>query len=92
MLGDAEELARRVEDFVVTPENVSTVFCGFEEPPVWTPPSVPLLRNRVSRGGILAKGASVMKQGENGHGIASRWYADTLAARIRTIGKLRRAH
>ena len=85
MLDDAEELARRVEGFVATSENVSTVFedagasgmdAAFQT----------LLRNRVSRGGIMAKGASVMKQGENGHGISSRWYADTLAARIRAIG------
>lgn len=86
MLDDAEELARRVEGFMATPENVNTVFadegtCGMDAA------FRTLLRNRVSRGGILAKGASVMKEGENGHGIASRWYADTLAARIRAIGK-----
>ena len=27
-----------------------------------------------------------MKEGENGHGISSRWYPDTLATRIRAIG------
>ena len=85
MLDNAEELARRVEGFVATPENVSTVFAdagvsGMESA------FRTLLRNRVSRGGIMAKGASVMKQGENGNGISSRWYADTLAARIRAIG------
>ncbi len=85
MLDAPEELARRVEDFVATPENVNAVFedvsvSGFDAA------FQTLLRNRVSRGGIMAKGASVMKQGENGHGIASRWYAETLAARIRAIG------
>ena len=85
MLDDAEELARRVEGFVATSENVSTVF---EDAGVSGVDAAfqTLLRNRVSRGGIMAKGASVMKQGENGHGISSRWYADTLAARIRAIG------
>ena len=85
MLDDAEGLARRVEGFVATPENVNTVF---EDAGVSAMDSAfrTLLRNRVSRGGIIAKGASVMKQGENGHGISSRWYADTLAARIRAIG------
>lgn len=85
MLQESEELARRVERFVATPENVTTVF---EDAGV-TPMDAAfrtLLRNRVSRGGILAKGASVMKQGENGQGITSRWYAETLAARIRAIG------
>ncbi len=85
MLDDAEELAQRVQGFEATPENVSKVFadagmCGMDAA------FRTLLRNRVSRGGILAKGASVMKEGENGHGISSRWYADTLAARIRAIG------
>ena len=85
MLGDAEELARRVENFDATPDNVNAVFADTELSATDAAFRT-LLRNRVSRGGILAKGASVMRQGENGHGIASRWYADTLAARIRTIG------
>ena len=85
MLDDAEELAQRVEGFVATSENVSKVFADAGVSGMDAAFRT-LLRNRVSRGGILAKGASVMKQGENGHGISSRWYADTLAARIRTIG------
>jgi DNA adenine methylase len=48
-----------------------------------------ILRNRVQRGGILAPGASLMLSGENGRGIASRWYPKTLAARIAAIGKMR---
>ena len=44
-----------------------------------------ILRNRVQRGGIMAPGASLMKQGENGRGLASRWYPDTLARRILAI-------
>jgi len=44
-----------------------------------------LLRNRVQRGGILAPGASLVKNGENGRGVASRWYPQTLAKRIRAI-------
>ena len=45
-----------------------------------------ILRNRTYRGGILAKGASLMKTGENGRGVASRWYPQTLATRIRRLG------
>lgn len=41
-----------------------------------------LVRNRVNRAGILAPGASWMRRGERGRGIASRWYAQTLAERI----------
>lgn len=44
-----------------------------------------ILRNRVVRGGILAQGASFVKNGENGRGIHSRWYPETLAKRIRDI-------
>lgn len=48
-----------------------------------------IVRNRVSHGGILAPGASFVKNGENGKGIKSRWYAATLARRIRDIGSIR---
>jgi DNA adenine methylase len=44
-----------------------------------------LLRNRVQRGGIMAPGAALVKNGENGKGVASRWYPETLARRIRDI-------
>ena len=43
------------------------------------------MRNRVNRGGILAPGASVIKVGENGKGLRSRWYPQTLIERLRTI-------
>jgi len=43
------------------------------------------LRNRVSRGGILAPGAGFTKNGEGGKGISSRWYPLTLADRISAI-------
>ena len=48
-----------------------------------------ILKNRVSRGGILAKGASLMKDGENGRGLRSRWYPATLVARLQTIRDFR---
>ncbi len=44
-----------------------------------------LVFNRTRRGGILASGASYMKQGENGRGILSRWYPKTLARRLAEI-------
>ena len=85
MLDDAEELARRVECFAATPENVRAVIADAGVSGMDAAFRT-LLWNRISLGGIMAKGASVMKQGESGKGISSRWYADTLAARIRTIG------
>lgn len=44
-----------------------------------------IIRNRVQRGGIMAPGASLMRRGENGRGVASRWYPETLARRILAI-------
>ncbi len=44
-----------------------------------------IVRNRVQRGGIMAPGAGLMKQGENGKGLASRWYPETLKKRILDI-------
>ena len=48
-----------------------------------------LLRNRTYHGGILAPGSGVLKHGENGKGVKSRWYAETLARRIRNIQHFR---
>jgi DNA adenine methylase len=47
-----------------------------------------ILRNRVQRGGILAPGASLMLNGENGRGVASRWYPETLAERVRVVNAM----
>ena len=44
-----------------------------------------IVRNRLNRGGILAPGAGRLKLGENGNGLLSRWYPETLARRIEAI-------
>ncbi|MDR2692345.1 MAG: DNA adenine methylase [Dysgonamonadaceae bacterium] len=44
-----------------------------------------ILRNRIFHGGILARGSGMTKNGENGKGIASRWYPKTLYDRIMAI-------
>ena len=44
-----------------------------------------ILKNRTAHGGILAEGAGVIKHGENGKGILSRWYPQTISRRIRCI-------
>lgn len=86
--GDGARLANKIASFRVTPDAVERVFA--------TPPAstldrafVALLKNRVNRGGIMAPGASVMKAGENGRGIASRWYPETLQRRILAIAGIR---
>jgi DNA adenine methylase len=48
-----------------------------------------ILKNRTYRGGILAAGSAPLKHGENGKGIKSRWYAETLKRRILDIRSIR---
>ncbi len=82
--GQAEWLAREILRFDLTLENVRTVLANgpqdLREKAFQT-----ILRNRVQRGGIMAFGAGLIKEGENGRGLRSRWYARTLARRIREI-------
>ena len=86
--GDAEELAQRITDFDLSPDNVLEVLAApaasMEARAFQT-----ILRNRTFHGGILAHGSGLLKHGENGKGIASRWYAETLARRIRGLVALR---
>lgn len=48
-----------------------------------------ILKNRVFHGGIIAKGSGMIKNGENGKGINSRWYPKTLRDRILAIGQIK---
>ena len=48
-----------------------------------------VLKNRTFHGGILAPGSGPLKHGENGKGVASRWYPETLAKRILNIEAMR---
>lgn len=48
-----------------------------------------ILRNRISRAGIIAPGAGTLNHGERGRGIESRWYPETLQRRIARIAEAR---
>lgn len=48
-----------------------------------------ILKNRTYHGGILAPGSRPIKFGENGKGIKSRWYPQTLARRIKEINAIK---
>lgn len=48
-----------------------------------------ILKNRVFHGGIIAKGSGMIKNGENGKGITSRWYPKTLRDRILAINYIK---
>jgi DNA adenine methylase len=86
--GQAEWLAKQILNFELTHENVATVL---RQPPSELRQKAfqTILRNRVQRGGILAPGAGLVKTGENGRGLNSRWYPETLARRIRAINRLK---
>ena len=84
VLREGEALAQRIEAFEPTRERVealtrevpgSILDHGFRT----------LVLNRTRRSGILAPGAALIRKGENGQGLGSRWYPDTLARRIRAI-------
>ncbi len=47
-----------------------------------------ILRNRVNRGGIMAPNAGMAREGEQGRGLASRWYPTTLLRRLRSVRAL----
>jgi DNA adenine methylase len=82
--GDADWLAERIVSFSLTPECVQE---ALERTPKSTPERAfqTILRNRINHGGILAPGSGRLKFGENGKGMASRWYPQTLRTRILNI-------
>src|SRR5260370_18675040 len=47
-----------------------------------------ILRNRVNHGGILARQAGRIRHGDTRRGVGSRWYPQSLAARILTTAAL----
>jgi DNA adenine methylase len=86
--GQAEWLAQRIEEFSLTKANVLTVLRKTPRNPRERAFAT-IIRNRVQRGGIMAAGAGLVRNGENGRGLSSRWYPQTLAERIRTIAEMR---
>lgn len=86
--GDGKWLADRIVEFDFSPE---TVAAELEKTDLSTREQAfqTILKNRVNRGGILAPGAGKVKHGENGKGLASRWYANTLSQRIHKIVNIR---
>jgi len=82
--GNAQWLAQRIVTFDLTREalalELSKTDCDLREKAFQT-----ILKNRTSHGGILANGSGLLKNGENGKGIRSRWYPQTLAKRFSAI-------
>ena len=86
--GGAEDLARRILSFRLTGDTVREELAR-EPADAGERAFQTVLRNRVNRGGILAPGAGLIKEGENGKGLRSRWYPETLARRIRDIDRVK---
>jgi DNA adenine methylase len=87
LYGDAEWLARRILGFDLTPENAARELA--KKPTSGRQLAFQtILKNRTYHGGILADGSGFLKHGENGKGIKSRWYPDTLCRRIRNIAAI----
>ena len=82
--GDAQWLARRILNFDLSPESAKTEFAKTTKSQCERAFQT-ILKNRTAHGGILAEGAGFLKHGENGKGILSRWYPQTIARRITNI-------
>lgn len=86
--GEADWLADAIADFSLTPETAVAALadlCSETRCVAFRT----ILKNRINRGGILAPGAGIIKHGENGKGLLSRWYPETLRRRILEIAAIR---
>ena len=85
---DVRWLSKRITGFDVTLENVRKVLNG---KPISNKARAlrTIIKNRMQRGGIMAAGAGLVKEGEAGRGLMSRWYPETLAARIEVLRSMR---
>lgn len=86
--GDAEWLAHSIATFDMSMENLEAALARSPETVQETALQT-ILKNRTNRGGILAPGAGKIKYGENGKGILSRWYPETISRRILDITQVR---
>jgi len=85
---DGEWLANKIAGFDLTYESLRNILaskaCTVRKKAFQT-----IIKNRTHHGGILAPGSAPLKKGEDGKGIRSRWYADTLKKRILDIASIR---
>jgi DNA adenine methylase len=79
-------LCERIKNFSISRENVQR---ELERPATSNLDRAfqTLLKNRTSRGGILI-GSNLLVRGENGRGVASRWYPETLVRRLDVLKAL----
>jgi DNA adenine methylase len=88
ILSEPDYLCEQILDFEITLENVKRVI-NAEAKTLRERAFRTIVKNRTQRGGIIAHGASLVKSGENGKGLSSRWYPETLVKRIKIINSYR---
>ena len=86
--GNHNWLADRIYSFDLTPENANEVLCK-KNKSVNEQAFSTILKNRIFHGGIITKGSGLIKNGENGKGIKSRWYPETLRDRIMAVAHVK---
>jgi len=84
----ARWLTRRILAFSLSEASVRELMAA-DAPSTWELAFQTLVKNRTYHGGILAQGSAPSRRGENGKGIGSRWYPQTLAQRIADIAAVR---
>lgn len=82
--GDGQWLVEQIADFEMSCDSVRRLLSRADKS-TRDRALATLVQNRINRGGILAPGAGKMKNGENGNGLRSRWYPETLCRRITDI-------
>lgn len=87
--GDHEWLAEQIYSFDLTLEHANSIL-EKKEKTIEEQAFSTILKNRIFHGGIIAKGSGLIKNGENGKGIKSRWYPKTLRDRILAVGYIKK--
>lgn len=86
--GGGEWLAERITSFEINRDSVMALLAT-SAPCIREQAFQTIVKNRANRGGIMAPGAGLIKGGENGKGLASRWYPQTLKKRLLNIVQMR---
>ena len=85
---DVRWLCDSITSFEVSLDNVRTILA--DDPKACRVRAFrTIVKNRMQRGGIMAAGAGLIKSGEAGRGLNSRWYPETLAKRIEVVRELK---
>ena len=85
---DVDALAVKIKNFQVTEQSVEAELSRSSQT-LTDLAFQTIVRNRSSRGGLLAPGSGLLAKGENGKGLLSCWYPETLCKRIVRLVELR---